>query len=710
MRSLARRAGSVVVLALALVWLCTAATAGQGVTPPSDALRLAQLKDFGAYRSSSNNEDPDSNDDSKRPIPGETVVLADLPGPGVVSHIWLTVAASEYGWPRLLRLRVYYDGSAHPSVDCPVGDFFAVGHGFERPVNSLMVRDSSSGRSRNSYWPMPFARHCRITITNEGRRRVSNLYYHVDWQKLRALPPGTAYFHARYRQALPAASGKPYEILSVNGRGHYVGTVLSVIQNQPGWFGEGDEFVYVDGERKARIEGTGTEDYFNDAWSLRVAEGPYTGVPVAEGTGLGSRMTAYRWHLADPMPFTRSLRFDIEHKGWTYNADGSVRSAFEERADLFSSVAFWYQVGAADAQPQLPYGARRLPHGNAQQIEAETLLQDVKTENGTASVQKEVFWSKDLLFFEGRGPGASLDLPLDVTEEGYYEVVAQVAHSPDYGDYKVLVDGRSPASETDLEHEPGATGPPPPVIQAYFPETYVAEDHLVGWLKLAKGRHRLAFVCTGKRAESTGYFLGIDTVILARIGTGDSSSPSAARAQALRDIGELRADGAPRITTLMTGSSDPDPEVREAAAWAIGQLGIAAIPAEPALRAALQDEDGVVRGLAALALGTLGQSAAPSLDSLIARLKDVDVNVRMVAAQSIGRQGRAASRAIDPLIEAAQRSDDHVHVLRAVATALGRIGPEAQRAIPALQRLARIPRVQWAAERAIKDIRGTSRE
>ncbi|MGA7415152.1 MAG: DUF2961 domain-containing protein, partial [Bryobacteraceae bacterium] len=148
----------------------------------SDPLDLARLKDFSAHRVSSNNVDPASNDDSKRPIPGETLVLADLQGPGVVTHIWLTIAANEYGWPRLLRFRVYYDGSTTASVDAPVGDFFGVGHGQERPVNSIMVRNASSGRARNSYWPMPFRKSCRITITNEGRRRVSNVYYHVDWK------------------------------------------------------------------------------------------------------------------------------------------------------------------------------------------------------------------------------------------------------------------------------------------------------------------------------------------------------------------------------------------------------------------------------------------------------------------------------------------------------------------------------------------------
>src|SRR4030095_5742736 len=137
-----------------------------------DPFRLTEPKDFAAFRSSSNNEDWNSNDDSKRPIPGETAVLADLKGPGVVTHIWVTIADNEYGWPRLLRLRVYYDDSPIPSVDAPVGDFFGVGHGLERTVNSTGIRNSSSGRSRNSYWPMPYKKSIRITITNEGRRRL----------------------------------------------------------------------------------------------------------------------------------------------------------------------------------------------------------------------------------------------------------------------------------------------------------------------------------------------------------------------------------------------------------------------------------------------------------------------------------------------------------------------------------------------------------
>ena len=123
--------------------------------------------------------------------------------------MWITVAASEYAWPRLLRLRIYFDGSTVPSVDVPLGDFFGVGHGMERPMTSAIVRNASAGRSRNEYWPMPFHKSAKVTITNEGRRRVTNLYYQVDWSKYTSLPANTPYFHARYRQALPTALGAP---------------------------------------------------------------------------------------------------------------------------------------------------------------------------------------------------------------------------------------------------------------------------------------------------------------------------------------------------------------------------------------------------------------------------------------------------------------------------------------------------------------------
>ncbi len=668
---------------------------------------LARTQHYTAHRVSSTNPDPLSNDDSLRPIPGETVVLADLDGPGVVTHIWLTVAAADYGWPRLLRLRIYYDGSPVPSVDAPVGDFFGVGLGLESPLESLAVRDSSSGRSRNCYWPMPFAKSCRITVTNEGSRRVSNLYYHVDYRKVPELPADARSFHARYHQELPVAAGRFYPVLEIDGEGHYVGTVFSVIQAEPGWFGEGDEWIFVDGADEPSIVGTGTEDYFNDAWSLRVDSGPYAGVTVAEGTGLGSRMSAYRWHLVDPIPFTSQLRFVFEHNGWTFNPDGSVRSASGERADLFSSVAFWYQRGVARGLPPVPYGTARLPHGNAVQLQTEEVVAAIKAEGGTVTVLPELFWGKDVVLFEAEGRGSRMDVPFAVATAGRYELSVQAAHSFDYGSYTTLLDGQ-PTAAAEIEHEPGATvlGNE---INAYYHETYVGADHFVGWFDLTAGDHVLSFVCTGRDSRSSGYGLGIDNLVLAR--TGPEAWPGeggvVAAAEAVLALAELpAADLTAQLPTLTASLAAADPAVRRSALQVlIARDEMGAVPVL-GFGSLLSDPDPVVRGLAAVALRDLGPAGEAAMQDLIAALSDPDPNVRLTAADAIATKGPTAIVAIPALVRACQVKGEEVHVQRSLVSALGAIGPPAREALPVLRELAQIPRVSWPAEAAILRIEG----
>jgi hypothetical protein len=666
---------------------------------------LARAQNYSAHRSSSTNPDPKSNDDSLRPIPGETVVLADLDGPGVVTHIWLTVAAADYGWPRLLRLRVYYDGSPVPSVDAPVGDFFGVGLGLESPLESLVVRDSSSGRSRNSYWPMPFAKSCRITVTNEGSRRVSNLYYHVDYRKVPELSADTRYFHARYHQELPVVAGRFYPVLEIDGEGHYVGTVFSVVQAEPGWFGEGDEWIFVDGADMPSIVGTGTEDYFNDAWSLRVDSGPYAGVTVAEGTGLGSRMSAYRWHLVDPIPFTTSLRFTFEHNGWTFNPDGSVRSASGERADLFSSVAFWYQRGVAGNLPPVPYGTARLPHGNATQFETEEVVAHITVEDGTVTVLPELFWGKDVVLFDAEGPGSRIDVPFTVDAAGRYEISVQAAHSFDYGNYSTLLDGK-PTVAAAIEHEPGATvlGNE---IHAYHRETYVGADHLIGWFDLSAGQHSLSFVCTGRDSRSSGYALGIDNLVLARTGhdvwPGEGGVDRAA--EAVLAFAELPStELAERLPVLESALVADDAAVRVAALQVLIERELLRVVPVGVFGNLLSDSDPVVRGLAAVALRDLGPAGEAVMQDLIAALQDPDENVRIAAADAIATKGPTAIVAIPALVRACQVEGEEVHVQRSLVSALGAIGPPAREALPILHELAKIPRVSWPAEAAILEI------
>jgi HEAT repeat protein len=730
------------------VILLFAAGVASAQTPGNDfldSLGLARLKNFSAARVSSDNRYVFSNDDSKHIMPGQTLVMADLAGPGVVTHIWLTVADNEFGWPRLLRLRAYYDGKKTPSVDSPLGDFFGVGHGMERDLNSIMVEDTSLGRARNSYWPMPFQKSCKITVTNEGNRPVRSYYYHVDWQRWPALPNDLGYFHAYYRQERPATPGRNYEFLSIRGTGHYMGTVLSVIQTAVGWFGEGDDLFYADGAKHPQIYGTGTEDYFNEGWGLRDFCGPWSGSPIAGGELTGARLGAYRWHVPDPIPFTKSLWAGLEHYGWTYNPDGTVRSGFEERPDYYSSVAFWYQKGVNEDLPEPPYGDERLPLGSAAQLAVEDSIQEVTSENGKASVQREVDWAKDLLFFQAQGKGARINVPIDIADAGRYELVALLAQGPDYGDYVALLDDEP----TNLDKRKPATSevpaPGPEVFHNFLPEVYVAQDRPLGWFSLTKGRHTLSFVCVGKDNRSAGYNLGINDVVLEKIPApaGETETKpqlapelppvaaavragvpvfrglplsayreklkhasDAARPAAVRALGAFGEDAGPAVGDVTAALGDPDVQVRSAAAWALSQIGRKGDAAVPALAKALSDSNPHVRDLAALALKAMGPAAAPAVPELIAALSDPVAYVRAPVADALGAIGPAARLAVHPLAERLLAKDEQGLVLNSIATALGDIGPEAKDALPALQQALAMHRIGSAAQEALLKIEG----
>ncbi len=704
-----------------------------------DGLGLARLKSYSSHRASSQNRYVASNDDSKRILPGETLVMAEVSGAGMITHIWATIANNEFGWPRLLRLRVYYDGHKTPSVDTPLGDFFGVAHGSERNLNSIMIHDSSLGRARNSYWPMPFRKSCRITITNEGERIVPMFYYHVDYRKYALLPEHIAYFHAYYRQERPARAGRHYEFLNIKGTGHYVGTVMGVVQTQLSWFGEGDDLFYIDGAKQPQIYGTGSEDYFNDAWGLRDSDGPWAGTPMAEGERLGSRLSAYRWHVPDPVAFKTSLRAEIEHAGWTANENGSVRSGFEERPDYFSSVAFWYQKGVQEDLPEVPYGAARLPFGNATQVAVEDSLAGVTAENGTASVQREVDWSKDLLFFEAKGAGAKINIPIDIAEAGQYEMIAMLAQAPDYGDYYALLDGQP----TNLDTRQAATSeipfPGPEVFYNYLPEVYVSRDRTLGMFQLTKGLHTLTFACNGKDPRSAGYNFGIQEVDLERVlqapasPTEEASAPKPAvssdtasyrgralsfyverlrsavgndRPDLLRAIGSFGASAAPAVEPLMAALSDGDTETRGAAANALAQIGPPAVRSVPELAKLLADSAARVRCQAALALKSIGPKSLGAVPELTRALSDSVSYVRASAADALGAIGPGSRSAVSALIERLKTDPGPNYVFDSAIYALGNIGPDAKEALPTLEEISHRVRLTAPAHEAILQIEG----
>ena len=310
---------------------------------------LAKPQDYVSRRISSYDRSG-GNRDSLTIEPGETAVLAEMPGPGAVHHIWVTIAAEPF-YGRKLVLRMYWDGETAPSVEAPIGDFFGVGHGLDRSFSSLPINCSSEGRARNAYWSMPFRKSARITVTNEGQKPVAAFYYYVDYRVLKELSEFTPYFHAQYRQEMPCAPGGNYVLLEAEGRGHYVGCNLSVLQRALGWWGEGDDMIFVDGEQTPSLHGTGSEDYFSDAWGMREDENPFYGCPLQEEDfQAGSKATVYRFHIPDPIPFSRSILVTIEH------------GHANDRADNFSSVAYWYQAEPHRPFPPLASVDKRLPY------------------------------------------------------------------------------------------------------------------------------------------------------------------------------------------------------------------------------------------------------------------------------------------------------------------------------------------------------------
>jgi hypothetical protein len=254
---------------------------------------LEKLKDFRTMRASSAAPDwRNGNGDCRWIKPGGELTLAELTGPGRIVHIWCTIAHQEPFYSRRLTLRMYWDGETHPSVECPIGDFFGIGHGVDHPFTSLPVRVSSDGRGRNCYWPMPFRKSARLVVSNECDRPCDAFYYYVDWQQLPALPGDSAYFRARYRQEFPCVMGQNYLLADIQGRGHYVGTVQSVYLTSPGWYGEGNDLFFIDGEKEPSLRGTGTEDYFCDGWGFREQSGPFYGTPLWEGYSAGAIVAA----------------------------------------------------------------------------------------------------------------------------------------------------------------------------------------------------------------------------------------------------------------------------------------------------------------------------------------------------------------------------------------------------------------------------------
>jgi hypothetical protein len=287
--------------------------------------------------------------------PGETFELADIQGPGAIQQIWMTPTGNR----RFSILRMYWDDQEHPSVECPVGDFFVCGWGRYAQVSSLAVC-VNPGSAFNCYWEMPFRKRCRMAVTNLADEKMV-LYYQINYT-LTDVPEDMGYFHAQFRRVNPLPRKKMYTILDgVQGQGPYVGTYMAWGVPNTGWWGEGEIKFYMDGDEEfPTICGTGTEDYFCGSYDFENKETgqyqefttPYSGLhQVIRPDGVYQsqmRFGMYRWHIADPVRFQQDLRVTIQALGWRSNG------RYLPLQDDIASVAYWYQTLPTVPFPALP--------------------------------------------------------------------------------------------------------------------------------------------------------------------------------------------------------------------------------------------------------------------------------------------------------------------------------------------------------------------
>ena len=450
--------------------------------------------------------DPEGkNEDSRRLAPGETLTILDHSGPGIVRRFWLTIAPRNHtAIQRNLIIRAFWDDEPHPSVEVPVTDFFGLGFGEWRDYVSLPLSMTSGGY--NSYWAMPFRRRARITIENRSPVEVERLYYNLEVEVPSHPAEDLLYFHAQFRRSTTVA-GKPVVILQAEGRGHYVGTVMSMqpVVGRSLWYLEGNERIFIDGDDDAKpgFIGTGTEDYFSSGWYFDTGaySAPYHGAPIVEPEK--GRISAYRWHIEDPIPFANRMLFTIEHGG-TNDAPGVD----------YASVAYWYQTHPHAPFPALPQDLMPAPLWQPQKIdgmiEAEDLVAKAHATAGELSVQDmspfesvRTTWSNAAqLWWVHAKAGARATFRLPAPASRTYELVGWFTRASNYANVRLSLNGQ----------------PLSPVIEGYSSKVEPTGAISFGRVTLREGMNEIGLEIIGKdprsQGWSDGYLVGIDGFML----------------------------------------------------------------------------------------------------------------------------------------------------------------------------------------------------
>ncbi len=353
---------------------------------------------------------------------GREVTLAELSGPAIIEHLKAALDSDEEQARRKVLLLVYWDEEADPSIWAPLGDFFGVSYG--DPVYKSLPMGVTETH-HYSYWRMPFRRSARVVVRNEGELPAS-LKYDIRYRPVESLPPNAAYLHAKWRREI-FCDTFDYPFLKCTGAGKFLGAALYIDNVHGGWWGEGDEKVYVDGEKFPSTFGTGSEDYFGDAWGIRHFVNPFHGCPNT----VGRRQACYRWHISDNIPFTRSLKITIEN--YSYNT---------QVKNDYASMAYWYALpGGADFFTSVPVEDRLVQPDRVEPgaLEAERLMKPLP--DGATLVRDEALsWAAGVMLT--RGAGSRYALPVTVPEAGPYVLALGLGQATRPEQVELLADGK----------------------------------------------------------------------------------------------------------------------------------------------------------------------------------------------------------------------------------------------------------------------------
>jgi len=294
--------------------------------------------------------------------------ISDISGAGIIKHIWMTLASADPYYLRKIVIRKWWDDEPYPSVECPIGDFFGLGHA--KTVNFWSLPFSmgpQDGKGFNCFFPMPFSKRAKIEIENETDKDLV-CYYYVDYEEYKELNDDYGRFHATWNRENPCDGDKKnrehfwkenpthegdYILLDAEGEGHYVGCHVDIhnlkVTDRDNWPGEGDDYIEID-DREIILYGTGTEDYFCGAWCpSQYYCSPYFGIPLPGGKNWSGKISYYRYHIEDPIIFHKNIKVKIEH------------GHANQRSDDWSSTAYWYQIEPHKKfNPIRPY-TERLP-------------------------------------------------------------------------------------------------------------------------------------------------------------------------------------------------------------------------------------------------------------------------------------------------------------------------------------------------------------